>query len=85
MSIFSGSFEEFFDDALDVFADVVETGSVSMIDKAIAARASGDTNPVSALGEVMASVFDVDLDEVCDTSGVGVVTTDDMLTEEAGQ
>lgn len=68
MSIFSGSFEEFFDDALDVFADVVEAGSVSMIDKAIAARASGDRNPVSALGEVVASVFDVDLDDVCDTS-----------------
>lgn len=34
----------------------------------VAAGASGDTNPVSALEEVVASVFDVDLDEVCDTS-----------------
>lgn len=47
---------------------MVEAGSVSMIDKAIAARASGDTNPVSALGEVVASVFDVDLNDVCDSS-----------------
>lgn len=62
------TFEELFDDALDVFADVVEAASVSVIEKAIEARACGDGNLVSAVGETVAKVFEVDLDEVCGDS-----------------
>ena len=62
------SFEELFDDALDVVADVVEAASVSVIEKVIEERACGEGNLVSSAGEVAARIFEIDLDDVCDAS-----------------
>lgn len=60
------TFEEFFDNALDILGDIVEAGSVILIDKAVEVRACGVSDPVSALGETVAKIFDVDLDDVYD-------------------